>query len=136
MGKQAPLCLAMILCDAVQIDQGTNKATILGAFSSVVAGAYPAIHPQLAVFVELTDARGETPLVLKLCRATADDPDGVLITSLQITYNSIDPLSVGRIVVVMGNVPLPEPGEYRVVLTTEAGLAVSERRLMALTASL
>jgi hypothetical protein len=40
-----PQLLAWLLCDAVHIDPGTGKHTILGVFSNIMAKRFPVVHP-------------------------------------------------------------------------------------------
>lgn len=131
MGSQAPFCLALILCDAIQVDQSTGKATILGTFSSLAAKSYPSVHPQLSIFLELTDGRGETDLVLKLCRVTADSIDGEEVLRFEGAVNFKDPRAVQRLTFGIANLVFPLAGEYRFILETKAGMHIAERRIVA-----
>jgi hypothetical protein len=132
MSNQAPVCLSMILCDSVVIDQGTGKSTILGMFSAITAKSYPAVHPSLHIFAELTDGRGETQLVIKVCRATAESPEGEEVARFEGMLDFRDPRAVLRMSFGIANVLLPQAGEYRFIIETKAGVLVSERRLVAL----
>ena len=60
-----PYCLAMVLCDAVHRDPGSNKFTILGTFSSVTAPDFP-VQINLCVYYAITDGLGPTTLSLQL----------------------------------------------------------------------
>lgn len=125
----------MIICDSVHVDQATGKTTLVGAFTAIAATSFPAMHPHLAIFIELTDGRGETDLVLKFCRVTAASIDGEEIARFEGMTNFTDPRTVQRITFGIGNVLLPTSGEYRFILETKAGQLVSERRLVAMQAS-
>src|SRR5438874_8924488 len=57
---QAPFALSMIVCNAIHLDPSTGKAFILGRFESIAATAFPAIHPEMAVFAEVTGCRSLT----------------------------------------------------------------------------
>lgn len=121
----------MMLCDAVQTDAATGKVTVFGSFTAVTAKSYPAVHPVLHVFLELTDGRGETPLALKICRVTADSIDGEELVRMEWTTHFRDPRVVHRLTLGVTNVHIPTSGEYRFILETSAGVLIAERRLVA-----
>src|ERR1035438_878520 len=50
-----PQLLAWLLCDAVHIDPGSGKHTILGVFSNIMAKRFPVVHPHMVWFLTLTD---------------------------------------------------------------------------------
>lgn len=135
MGNQAPLCLSMIVCDNVSVDHGSNKVTILGAFSNVGASAFPATQPSLVVFAELTDGRGDTEIVLKFCRVTADSIDGDELFRVVMTASFSDPRAVVRGIFGVSPVPFPQAGEYRFILETSSGAFIAERRIVAVQTS-
>ena len=60
-----PQLLAWLLCDAVHIDPGTGKHTILGVFSNIMAKRFPVVHPQMVWFMTLTDVAAG-PHVMKI----------------------------------------------------------------------
>ncbi len=104
-----PYALAMIVCDAVYKDPATGKASLLGIFSILNAREFPAVAPQLAVFVTLTDGRGKVPIRLILVHA--DDEEVVFEAQGEVEFP--DPLAVVEIVMSLGNCTFPRAGEYR-----------------------
>ena len=58
MGTGKPTSLALIICDAVIDDRETNKKTLVGIFNNIGAQKIPFRHPELHVFVSLTDGNG------------------------------------------------------------------------------
>ena len=58
MGAATPKALAIIICDTVIDDRSTNKKTLVGTFNNITTPKVPCRHPQLHVFVALTDGRG------------------------------------------------------------------------------
>jgi hypothetical protein len=133
MPSQPPVALSMMICDAVQVDRGTGKTTNLGAFENVQATAYPARHPELTVFAELTDGRGQTQVKLKICFATADSLDGEELYSGTVDVVFPDPRFISRVILRIAPIDLPRAGEYRFILETDGGAFIAERRLVALT---
>lgn len=58
MGAGKPNSLALVICDMVIDDRETHKKTLVGIFSDIGAGKFPFRHPELHVFVSLTDGNG------------------------------------------------------------------------------
>ena len=58
MGTGKPTSLALIICDAVIDDRETHKKTLVGIFNNVNAEKVPFRHPELHVFISLTDGNG------------------------------------------------------------------------------
>src|SRR3972149_9653654 len=61
-----PDVLALLVCDQIITDRLTGKQSLIGMFSKVHAVGFPATHPQLAVFVALTDGHGRTELTIRI----------------------------------------------------------------------
>lgn len=106
---QAPYCLAMVICDGIHRDPGTGKFTLLGTFSVIAANAFPAEHPIIALYVALTDGRGQTPLKVEL---VATEDEAILLTVEGDTIFT-DPRAVSETVLVVRKIVFPRPGEYR-----------------------
>jgi hypothetical protein len=58
MGTGKPTSLALIICDDVIDDRETNKKTLVGIFNNIYARKAPFRHPELHVFVSVTDGNG------------------------------------------------------------------------------
>src|SRR3954447_5978425 len=94
--SQAPFALSMIICDAVHVDPGTGKAFILGCFGSIGAEEFPARHPRMTVFVEITDCRGKTPFLVRLVDVDEQcEPIAEILSDAEM----LDPLAIGMLVV-------------------------------------
>lgn len=134
--KQPPLCLALLVCDSITRDPTTGKMNLLGTFGGIVSKSYPATHPQLAVFIELTNGHGETSLELKLVKVlprsvdTVDDIIGEPVQQWSMNVTFPDPIAMFQIALGVTNVVLPEAGEYRFILECQ-GVFLMERRLIA-----
>jgi hypothetical protein len=61
-----PDVLAMLVCDQIITDRLTGKQSLIGMFSRIHAMGFPATHPQLCVFVALTDGHGKTDLSIRV----------------------------------------------------------------------
>lgn len=127
MARPAPICLTLLLCDQVVWDRTAGKVSLVGTFLSLAADAFPAIVPRCAVWIELTNGHGQTPLVLRFARVTPHDIDGVVLFEAGLTITFTDPRTTHHHVLSAIELALPEPGEYRLSLHA-FGLPLFDRR--------
>lgn len=121
-----PVALAMVLCDAIHIDPGTGKRTLLGLFSALFTNQFPTVLRQMAVYAALTECHGTIPFTVEVVDANLER-EPVFRTEGEIP--TTDPLGVIELNMVMGNLVFPEQGEYRVRLLSK-GFPLIERRLV------
>jgi hypothetical protein len=122
---QAPYVLSMIICDSVYVEAGTGKQAIIGCFGSIGSPIFPALHPSMMLFAELSDGRGDVPLTIRLVDV---DDEKELFSAKAVIPNS-DPLAVSVLAVEIRGVVFPSPGEYRFQLISRDDLLM-ERRLL------
>jgi hypothetical protein len=123
---QAPFALSMIICDAVHLDPATGKAFILGCFGAIAAAAFPAIHPEMAVFAEVTDCRGLTPFMVRIVDV---DERSEPVAEARAEIDVPDPLAIAILVLRLNGLAFPGPGEYRIQLFS-GNTHLMERRLV------
>ncbi len=126
--SQAPFALSMIICDAVHLDPGTGKAFILGCFASIGATDFPALHPEMTVFAEVTDCHGPTPFLVRIVDV---DESSEPIAEARAVIDIPDPLATPFLVLRLSGLTFPEPGEYRIQLFS-GNAHLMERRLILL----
>jgi len=124
-----PYPLAMVACDAVHRDQTTGKRTLLGLFSTIRAAQLPYVHPRLAVYVALTDARGRLPVALRLVHAN-EDRAALFEARTEVEFG--DPRAIVEIDFHVREVRFETAGEYRFQLEA-AGQLLMERRILVFT---
>ena len=124
---QQPFALALLVCDFVWIDAISQKRTILGTFSALHAPSFPLRMPQLAVYMRLTDGRGQVALKVRIVD-DADEREPVL--EWEGTIDMPDPMRVHDGHIQVANIVFPEPGLYRVQLYACGSLLI-ERRIEA-----
>ena len=124
--KVPPICLALVLCDAVWHDPGSGKRTILGVFSTIIAQAFPAQHGQMTVYCALTDGYGPTEIEIRLVD-TSEEESQLLQAKGMIEFS--DPRLVVEMDMPLLNIVFPAPGEYRIQVLG-AGVHLLERRLL------
>lgn len=122
----APYPLAMVVCDAIWKDPGSSKHTLLGTFTEVYAKSFPAVHKNMAVYIELTDGHGNVPFNIAIVDAEEIRPE---VFKLAGDAEFGDPRGVLQIAFNFPPLEFPEPGEYRVQFFA-ANQFLIERRIM------
>src|SRR3989338_7630088 len=61
-----PKANAMLVCDYVITEQGTNKKSLIGIFENISTARFPCTHAALSVYIKLTDANGAYRFKLEL----------------------------------------------------------------------
>jgi hypothetical protein len=103
----------MILCDQIITDRLTGKQSLIGMFAKIHARGFPASHPQLCVYVALTEGHGETELTIRIVDANeARRP----IVEGRGKVRFRDPRTIANLALQFHGLTFPEPGEYRVQL--------------------
>jgi hypothetical protein len=111
--RPKPDVLALIVCDQIITDRLTGKQSLIGMFSRVHARLFPASHPQLSVFVMLTDGHGKTELMIRIVdsnEARAPIVEGKGIVDFK------NPRAIAHLALQFHGLVFPQPGEYRVQL--------------------
>lgn len=105
-----PVLLSVIICDLVIIDRITEKPSIIGAFETISAPKYPARHPKLTFFCQLTNGHGKVEVTVKLVHV--QDEDKTLFEGT-VEQEFKDVRQVANLTFDIGGIVFPEPGEYR-----------------------
>lgn len=116
----------MLVCDAFYKDPATGKGTILGTFSSIGGTEFPLQVAGFTLFMSLTDAHGKVPLKIKVVDA-ADEGDAIAEVGVEVEFQ--DPIVVMDLIMSVGNIIFPSPGEYRLQLYGNDEFVV-ERRIL------
>ncbi len=123
--RPPPDVLAMIVCDQIITDRMTGKQSLIGMFAKVHAVGFPVSHPQLSVFVALTDGYGEVELLIRIVDANDARPP---IVEGKGKVNFKNPRAIANLALAFHGLRFPEPGEYRVQLYSNGEL-LREARL-------
>ena len=54
-----PSLLAALICDQVIRDRTTLKPSLIGVFTDIHASKFPAVHPRMTLFFQLTNGHGK-----------------------------------------------------------------------------
>lgn len=120
-----PDVLALIVCDQIITDRLTGKQSLIGMFTTIPAWRFPAAHPQLCVYVALTEGRGKTNFRIRIVDANEARPP---IVEGNGSVEFKDPRAIANLALQFHGLRFPAPGPYRVQLWSNGGL-LREARL-------
>lgn len=123
--RPSPDVIALLVCDQIITDRLTGKQSLIGMFSKVHAVGFPATHPQLSVFVALTDGHGRTELTIRIVDSNDARPP---IVEGRGAVDFKNPRAIANLALQFHGLTFPAPGEYRVQLWSQGGL-LREARL-------
>jgi hypothetical protein len=107
-----PQLLAWLLCDAVHIDPGTGKHTILGVFSNIKAMRFPVVHPHMVWFMTLTDVSAGSHQMKISMGLDPTDPKPLI----ERTFESQGPLVRINLINEIRNLSFQQAGEYSILI--------------------
>lgn len=120
-----PDVLAVLICDQIITDRLTGKQSLIGMFSRIHSIVFPALHPQLAVFVALTDGHGRTELTIRIVDGNESRPP---LVEGKGAVHFQNPRAIANLALQFNGLRFPEPGDYRVQLWSGSAL-LREARL-------
>jgi hypothetical protein len=110
--QSKPQLLAWITCDAVHIDPGSGKHTLLGVFTNISSHVFPFTHPFMIWFLTITDcAPGEHKIRLSM----GLDPTAMIVL-MERPFASESPLHRINLLNEFRNLVFPQPGEYSILV--------------------
>ena len=110
--KSKPQLLAWLLCDAVHIDPGSGKHTILGVFSNIMAKHFPVVHPKMVWFMTLTDVSAGTHKMRISMGLDPTQPKPLI----ERMFDSQGPLVRINLISEIHNLTFQAPGEYSILI--------------------
>jgi hypothetical protein len=120
-----PDVIALIVCDQIITDRVSGKISLIGMFSTIHATRFPATHPQLSVFVALTEGHTKTPIAIRI--VDANEARKPLVEGNG-TVQFKDPMAIANLALQFHGLVFPEPGQYRVQIWSRGAL-LREARL-------
>jgi len=110
LNRAKPVVKAMLICDKVITEAGSNKKSLIGIFENINAFKFPCVHHFLTVFIKLTDANGKYRFRLELVDLENDSPIGKAEIPKEIEVKS--PLHIHDLVFNLAALKFPHPGTY------------------------
>jgi hypothetical protein len=108
MNKPPPKALAMIICDDTIEDRVTGKKTLVGLFNNVSAKVCPVRHPEMNIFMVLTEGRGDYQARLKCLKE-----GGPAVADLSGQIRFPDPMAIVEFNFELLGLVFPSYGVYR-----------------------
>lgn len=118
-----PVVKAFLVCDQVIQDAQTGKKTLVGVFHELRAARFPAVHPVLWVYANLTDANGRYGFQIRLLDVSRNT---VLGKGEPPPIDIQGPLLTTELSAQLRNVQLPEAGTYEFQLFTNEELLATK----------
>ena len=125
MTQIQPILLSAITCNRVIFDKVSGMPSVIDIVQTINAPRYPARHPQIVFFCELTNGHGTTNAKIKLIDAQEEDRT---IFEKDGAVQFKDVKEIVTLAMNLQGIVFPRPGEYRFQLFTGGDL-LGERRI-------
>jgi hypothetical protein len=112
--QPTPTVTAMLVCDQIVAEQGTNKKSLIGIFEIVAALQFPTVIPRLSVYARLTDGLGKYPFKLRVVKLK----DETLLADVDVEGDIPDQMHAAELVFNFMGFGVPEAGKYEFQLYT------------------
>ena len=126
MTEIQPILLSAITCGRVLFDKVSGMPSIIDIVQTINAPKYPARHPQIVFFCELTNGHGTTKMKIRLVDAREDDK---YIFEKEGNVQFKDVKQIVTLAMDLHGIVFPCPGEYRFQLFA-GGHLLGERRII------
>ncbi|MHC4938795.1 MAG: DUF6941 family protein [Planctomycetota bacterium] len=103
-----PSVKAILICDQVIHELGTNKKSLIGIFEEIHLPKFPANYPRIAVYVNLTDAHGEYVLEMRLLSERGEEVGRGETPRVKID----NPLATCEFALQVQNLVFPSAGQF------------------------
>jgi hypothetical protein len=121
--KPAPIGLAIVVCDQIIEDKLTHKKSLIGIFNQIATNKFPCQHPQIAVFISLTEGRGTSNARLKITH----DESGQVIGEVTGQIQFPDIHAAVEINFNLVGLVFPQPGLYSIEFYCDDALVLERR---------
>jgi hypothetical protein len=121
--KPSPVGLAIVVCDQIIEDKTTNKKSLVGIFNNIASQTFPCRHPQLSVFVSLTEGHGSYQARARI----SNDETGKVITEVTGQIQFPDVNLVAELAFNFMGLEFPTPGLYSIEFYCDDSLVLERR---------
>ncbi|MGD0016104.1 MAG: hypothetical protein ABSC38_01090 [Verrucomicrobiia bacterium] len=121
--KPSPLGIAIVVCDQIIEDKLTNKKSLIGIFNRIAAAKFPCAHPRMAVFVCLTEGRGDYGARLRIVH----DETGTVVADINGPIQFPDANAVAELNFDLIGLTFPQPGLYSIEFYCDDALVLERR---------
>jgi hypothetical protein len=121
--KPSPTGLAIVVCDQIIEDKLTHKKSLIGIFNQIGTPSFPCRHPQMSVFVSLTEGRGSSEARLRIVH----DETGHAVAEVRGQIQFPDIHSVVELNFNLVGLVFPQPGLYSIEFYCDDALVLERR---------
>ncbi len=121
--KPSPTGLAIVICDQIIEDKLTGKKSLIGIFNQIGTQNFPCRHPQLCVFVSLTEGRGQCAARLRIVH----DESNHVVAEVNGNIQFPDVHVVVELNFNLVGLAFPEPGMYSIEFYCDDALILERR---------
>ena len=108
MSAETPLGLAILFCDKIIVEAETNKKTLVGIFNQISSKKFPCKHPEMSVFLSVTNIYGKQPVNLRIIHFEKEFE----LMSAKGEIQAVSPNDVVELVFNLRGIQFKEPGMY------------------------
>ena len=123
MSNERPIAEALIICDEIINEAGTNKKSLIGTFNNIVSSEFPMQHPKICVYAAMTNGQGEMGGELRCVRV--DDQQEIFKASGTVVF--ADPNQVVEMSFNFRNILFERTGLYTFELIAGEELLLEKR---------
>jgi hypothetical protein len=121
--KPSPTGLAIVICDQIIEDKLTGKKSLIGIFNQIATQNFPCRHPQICVFVSLTEGRGQCAARLRIVH----DESNHLVAEVKGNIQFPDVNMVVELNFNLVGLTFPEPGMYSIEFYCDDAIILERR---------
>jgi hypothetical protein len=122
-GKPTPSGLAIVVCDQIIEDKATNKKSLIGIFNNIASQTFPCRHPQLSVFVSLTEGHGNYDARMRI----ANEETSTTVTEVKGQIQLPDVNMVAELAFNFLGLEFAAPGLYSIEFYCDDALVLERR---------
>ena len=125
--SEQPMAQALVICDQIIEEAGTQKKSLIGIFNNIFASTFPVQHPKMCIYASLTNGRGRVKIELRGVRVGDEGSDDKQFLSVSGTIAFPDPNQVVEMVFNLVGVPFERAGLHTFELHCEGNLLLEKR---------
>lgn len=115
--------VALMICDQVITEAGTNKKSLIGVFNNVAARQFPCRHPRVCIFISITGGHGKAKTEVRC----VNEQTGQALFGAEGEVSFANPNYVVEAVFEFNNVVFPSPGLHCIQVLSNGELVLLRR---------
>lgn len=115
--------VALMICDQVITEAGTNKKSLIGVFNNVAARQFPCRHPRLCIFISITGGHGKAKTEVRC----VNEQTSQALFDAEGEVSFANPNHVVEAVFEFNNVVFPSPGLHCIQVLSNGELVLLRR---------